>query len=105
MLTRYQIIPIEGEIEHKEVDWPKEPGYNCFKTLLGPIFNPHYWEHVTVINDLGERGDMFVNEIGRIIGLEINERATGIYARASRFGVVPPIVGPAVYFPDRRVWF
>lgn len=103
MLTRYQIIPVEGDIEHKEVDWSAARGYNCFKTLLEPIFNPHYWEHVTVVNDLGERGDMFVNEMGRLIGLPYNERASRIYSRASGRGGT--IVGPAVYFPDRRVWF
>jgi hypothetical protein len=69
-------------------------------------------EHVPILVD-GERRDMFVDEGGLLKGLLRNDSATGIYQAAVSNAEHPELnmsdaawmVGVAVLFPGRRVWF
>lgn len=67
------------------------------------------FEHVTVLFN-GERRDMFVDEMGALQGLPVNDAATAIYWTASRargesdFRNAPRIHGVAILFPDHQVW-
>lgn len=75
------------------------------------------WEHVNVFYDFGGNGqfryrDMFVNENGRLVGMQRNSLATVIYRNnvlthePSRYpspDVLPWIAGPAVLFRE-KVW-
>lgn len=88
-------------------DWPRDPGYDRIKeflTRIEPSFAPRNFEHVNVWFN-NRRADMFVDEIGRLKGLPVNDYATQAY----RAGPAGPrhdglICGPAIIF-DGRIWF
>lgn len=102
-----EIIPIEGEIERREVVLPPEPSYDQLRALLDPIFHAQrkgaWFEHVTLFPYIRARRDMFVDDEGAIVSLPINERATLLYSLGRRS--FSYIHGIAVYFPDQQVWF
>ncbi len=74
-------------------------------------------EHVSIRVDgadgEGERRDMFVGEYSAIRGLPVNDQATELYWAAARATGVDPaddpkssrIHGPAVFFPEKIVWY
>lgn len=88
-------------------DWPADPGYDRIKEYLHqiePSFRKRGFEHVSVWFN-NQRADMFVDEIGALIGLPLNTAATTIY----QAGPGGPrhsglIFGPAVIF-NGRIWF
>jgi hypothetical protein len=110
--TTYHILATDGERTTRTVEWPRDPGYDRIKALIEPILGAGNWlEHVAVLHE-GQRRDMFVDENGHSKRLPRNEVATEIYRSnwlTQHPGVdpeeLPHIVGPAVLFPDRLVWF
>lgn len=88
-------------------DWPADPGYDRIKEFLlriEPSFKQRDFEHVNVWFN-NQLADMFVDELGAVVGLPLNEFATQLY----RGGPHGPrhegnIFGPAVIF-NGRVWF
>lgn len=89
---------------------PTRPGYALLRELIEPMLDDARLEHVAVLYQ-GRRGDMFVDEIGSLRDLPVNEHATAIYRAASITqspgldpDSLPAIHGPAVVF-DRQVWF
>ena len=109
MLTTFEIIDANPDIpiERKEVDFPNDPGYDQLSSIISPILEGAFMEHVFVIHN-GEYTDMFVDEQGALKELPINKRASEIYNENMRIhtGYVGCgcIFGKAVLF-DRRVWF
>lgn len=120
MKTRICIMRPDQPHESREIDLPREPGYDALDKLLRPLLDNNHLERVAVLSDFDggnnfQPTDMFVDEMGANKGLPRNEAATLIYRRATmlgRTGVRPPadpddlpaIYGPAILF-DRRVWF
>lgn len=101
----YTIYEPDGTNSEHEVDLPARPGYDRLKAVLSPLFPGTHFEHVTIL-----RGpDMFVDEIGAIRGLPVNEAATKLYQEAAiRRGFdardLSKIYGRAVVF-HQRVWY
>jgi hypothetical protein len=117
MLTKIVIMRPGEPAETGEVDLPETPSYRELDAVLRPLLDGGTLEHVLVYTGeepwLEEAGcrDMFVDEEGDA-QLPRNDAATELYLRNVRLheptkpddpGVF--IVGPAVLFPDRRVWF
>jgi hypothetical protein len=93
-----QLKPIVGV-----VDWPEEPTYDQIRALT-KLHIDGWLEHVSVLyND--KHCDMFVDEEGLLKHLPVNEVATRIYWNAGRVRGGTPIVGTAILFPERRIWF
>lgn len=115
MDTTYTVyLPDGTKTEHTVSGWGDEPGYDDICKVVLPILHKTRpqaeLEHVTVLHD-GERRDMFVDEMGMLVGLPINVEATKIYrCNALKHNPsgnpddLPFIYGPAVLF-GRRVWF
>ena len=112
METKYTVIQPDGTEEDRVVEWPDDPGYDRIKSIVEPVLNGGWLEHVTVLFN-GEAHDMFVDEEGRVPhkNLPRNDKATEIYRAAalSREPMrhpesLPWVAGPAVIF-QRRVWF
>lgn len=120
MKTRLLIMRPDQPHESREIDLPREPGYDALDKLLRPLLDDNHLERVAVLSDFAggtdyQPADMFVDEMGSVKALPRNEAATLIYRRATmlgRTGVkkpkdhedLPAIYGPAILF-DRRVWF
>jgi len=121
MHTKYKVIPATdtpSQITEHNCDLPERPTYQQIQTVVEPYLKVARLEvrleHVTVLGDNGDRADMFVDDIGAIIGLPVNLEATRIYHRASIEhgekevdGIIPNaprIHGCAVLFA-RRIWF
>jgi len=115
MKTKYTIFkPGDGAVEHGEIDWPKDPGYDRIKALVEPLIGGEPLEHVAVLHN-GRRADMFVSELGHMClatrgPLPLNDRATAIYRNnwmaqhpSDAPGSLPAIAGVAILF-DRIVW-
>lgn len=85
------------------IDWPEEPTYDQIRALT-KLHIDGWLEHVTVLYE-GQRRDMLVDEEGLLKHLPVNEVATKIYWTASGARSGSPIVGTAILFPDRRIWF
>ena len=85
------------------VDWPKKPTYDDIKALTRQHIDG-WLEHVTVLFE-GKRCDMLVDEEGLLKHLPLNEAATRIYWTMSGATSGSPIVGTAILFPERRIWF
>ena len=108
MITEYTVYHPSGRIEHGSVDWPEQPGWDLMRPFFAQ-FIKGWPEHVNVLFNTEAR-DMFVDDESALIGLPWNEAASKIYQAASvRRGMkeedLPSIYGPAVLFPNRRVWF
>lgn len=111
MKTAYTIYRVgHASGEYHEIDWPEEPGYDKIKALIEPLLDDNPLEHVTVLYD-GERADMFVDEMGAMKPLPVNERATVIYRTnwltqhpKADPDSLPAIHGTAILF-HRRVWY
>jgi hypothetical protein len=121
MITGYTIYRPDGSEEHREVDWPRNPGYELIRNLVEPIVEGPM-EHVAVLDPAKvrrrrvdpalDRRDMFVDEIGHVRKdpRPRNEAATRIY-RANWLRAhpgtdpetLPSIAGTAVLF-HRIVW-
>lgn len=111
MKTIATIYRPDGTEETKELNWPREPGFEMLDKFLAPIIGVESanWEHVYVLwND--KPLDMFVDENGQLNGLQHNAKATEIYRNNAvkrmlkKVEDLPDIVGIAVLF-DRRVWY
>ena len=79
MQTEYTIFTpgvVEGQI--RKVDFAKEPGYEAIRDIVEPLLDGHYMEHVSVLWGKDKR-DMFVDEMGSLKHLPINNPATDIY--------------------------
>ena len=110
----FHLIPVLGEIKTLERVKPsRDRMLDWLKVNIGPLFDEPF-EHAAVLYN-GERCDMFVGETSAINGRHIrNVRATAIYrcAALTRLVTPPPIdpeslpaiSGPAVLFPDFRIW-
>ncbi|MBD8493856.1 hypothetical protein [Pseudomonas syringae] len=111
MLTDYLIIHPDGTEEAHQVDLPQDPGFESLNAIIKPIIGQNRnYEHVAVLFE-GKRADMFVDEEGRLVGLQRNDSATAIYRNntlTAHPGTDPEmldyIVGTAMLF-KRRVWF
>lgn len=110
--TQYRIMRADGSHEVREVEWPREPGYQLIKGLIVPILEADL-EHVSVMADFDggtnyNRADMFVDSEGMVKELPINAEATAIYYRASmlrgQLRDEHSIHGTAILF-SRRIWF
>jgi hypothetical protein len=93
-----RLTPIVGVI-----DWPEEPTYDQIRALTKHHIDG-WLEHVSVLFK-GKHRDMFVDEEGLLKHLPFNQEATRIYWAASGATRGSPIVGTAILFPDRRIWF
>lgn len=115
MKTRMLIMRPEAPHETREVELKDKFGFVELRGLIEPITG-HPMEHVRVFSDFSggteyKYLDMFVNELGRLTGLERNEAATIIYRRNTLYhepGKYEPeeldwIAGPAVLF-EHQVW-
>ena len=114
--TRYLIFrPHTRAPEECSVKWLRKPALSRMRSLIEPLLGNNYMEHISVLY-LGHMRDMFVAEEGKLHGMRYNERATEIYHNLllkHHEGPYPTdpkatlgiIVGVAVLFPDRRVWF
>ncbi len=79
MITEYTTFTpgvVEGWI--RKVDLPNEPGYEAIKNIVEPLLDGCNMEHVSVLWG-GDRRDMFVDEMGALKRLPINNPATNIY--------------------------
>ena len=112
--TLYKVIPPTGAILAKTTLLPRDPGYSRLKGIVEPILQEARshaeMEHVAVLYQ-GKPASMFVDEVGALIPLEFNRRATEIYHAAwlSRYPTADPdtldrIYGTVVLF-TRNVWF
>ena len=110
MQTKYLIFHTDNSVEEKEIDWPTKPTFKVINSLLEPILNGAYLEHVSVLYE-DKRSDMFLDEEGKLKHLSRNEKATAIYRAATLKykPKTPPetldfICGTAILF-TRIVWF
>jgi hypothetical protein len=134
MITRIVIMRPGAADETGSVDLPEPPSYRDLDRVLRPLLDGGDLEHVLVYTGaepfLGEHAyrDMFVDEEGheKVFrpaadgsavrdragkNLPRNEAATALNLRNCRMHEPEKpddpdyfIVGPAVLFPDRRVW-
>lgn len=110
MMDVYVFYPNGATERLMEYPIPAKPQYDWFRKFLAPYFPRGEFEHVSVLFR-GKRADMFVDELGRLKGLEFNEYATEVY-HAATLAKYPktdrarlaPIVGIAVLF-EKQVWF
>jgi len=111
MKTDYTVIYPDGQSVDHAVDMPEEPGYDALRALIKPLLADQEFEHVTVWHD-GKYTDMFVDEMGALVPLPVNLRASAVY-RANVMAhqrptpveaELPFIYGVAVLF-HRKVWF
>lgn len=78
---------------------------------LKRFFAPRHYEHVNILHPdkQDEYVDMFVDEVGAITGLPVNEEATRLYQRNSiihqgaKAEDLPKIYGPAIVILE-KVW-
>lgn len=122
MLTKYEVLGVDGSSRIDEVEWSEEPGFKAIDLLVRPLIGCKNIEHVTVldpskvdadeVDPQSDARDLFVDEIGQLTGLPRNDRATEIYRGnwlRAHPGTdpesLPTIVGTVVWFPDRRIWF
>ncbi len=107
MKTDYIVYLPGGQVEVGVKDLPEQPSLDELYAITKPYIKG-WLEHVSV--NFGGARDMFVDEEGLLLGLPFNRFATEIYhAAAIGRGISPhvlsPVVGPAILFPKRRVWF
>lgn len=109
--TAFQVLhPVDG-IKPMVAMLPATPSLKQIHEVVDPHLDGGTMEHVAVFYKGGIR-DMFVDEHFQAKGLRYNVVATGIY-RAGYLAQHPDtdpctlgaILGPAVLFPSRRVWF
>lgn len=119
MITSYQTIGIDSIARTGSIDWPKEPSFEQMKALIEPLiqtpgYSTAYIKHVRVWHE-NQYVSMFVDDMGALKKLPVNEAATLIYhanmvMQAREEGEEadtsdwPKIHGPAVLF-NRNVWF
>lgn len=110
MQTEYTIYRPDGTEELRSVEMRQDPGYDILAKLIKPIVGGDF-ERVAIRHEgLSIYTDMFVNDVGALIGLPRNEKATTFYHANMRHGGVlptandPQIYGAAVVF-HRPVWF
>jgi hypothetical protein len=121
METKIEVIGVDGIARLITLDMPRQPGFGEISAIVNPYLqvpgkSAAYMERVTVWHN-GEYLDMFVDDMGAIKRLPVNEAATLIYhanmiAHAEHFEHCltpdtsdwPKIHGVAVLF-HRRVWF
>lgn len=115
MKTSYQVIGIDSIARVNSVDWPRQPSFSQIKEIVEPLIqtpgkSQAYIEHVRVWHE-GQYVSMFVDDMGALKKLPVNEAATLIYhANLLEHGDADAdtsnwakIHGPAVLF-DRNVW-
>lgn len=117
MKTEYQIIGLNGIATLHKIEWPREPDFTVIRDLVEPLIQtpgkPHaYIEHVRVWHE-GTYCSMFVDDMGQLKNLPINEAATAIYLANAKehdpevyqacLESGTYIHGPAVLF-TRNVW-
>lgn len=78
-------IPVHGEIVIEEAD--AAPNLETMKKYVGG------WIELVHVLHEGQRRQMIVNEEGRLLDLERNERATDIYWNAARARGVDLTIG------------
>jgi hypothetical protein len=134
MKTKLVIMRPGQADETREVDLPARPSYRELDALIRPLLDGADLEQVLVYVGarpyLGDYRDMFVDGEGHAVLLRLaedgvsavrdrpgkalprNEAATALYRRNVLMHEAPSdpeshpwIAGPAVFFPDRRVWF
>lgn len=115
MKTEYEIIGVDSIAKTGKIEWPKAPDFVMIRDFVEPLIQTKgqpqaYIEHVRVWH-AGEYCSMFVDDMGQLKNLPINEAATLIYNAnlkqhdpelAASLGE-SPIHGPAVLF-HRNVW-
>ena len=115
MRTDYEIIGVDGIGTIGKLEWPREPDFVTLRDFVQPLIqtpgkSEAYIEHVRVWHN-GNYCSMFVDDMGALKKLPINEAATKIYNAnllehdpklAAELGEAP-IHGPAVLFL-RNVW-
>lgn len=89
MMTRYTIIepgPIRNSdlitLDWIEADLPEEPSTKDLHRVLDPLFPGADWERVAV-NSYNGAADMFVDDMGAVRNLPLNETGTAVYWTAS----------------------
>lgn len=117
--TKLVFIPAFGAQEKHEVELTSTPSSVELHQFIDPLLGTRQFEHVLVYpSETGWLGadhyrDMFVDETGMVKGLPRNIAATALYRRNFLVHQQPPvddddtlpaIYGPAVFFPDRKVW-
>lgn len=116
MDTLYWLIEPTGHIETKSVFLPAEPSLDDLR-FIAPLIqvDTYNFEHVTVLY-ANEPRDMFVDDEGALKQRPINPLATQLYIQNTMWRHLSlghtinvrdfsPIHGPAIFFPNRRVWF
>ena len=125
--TRWQLIPVVGELVENEVMWSEKPSIEQIHQLVDGLLRTHETECLLVLAafdavkdpDNLQLLDMFVDELARDKDLPLNPTATAIFetlmwekrgwAATSKQRAMPEpednfyIAGPAVLF-DRQVW-
>lgn len=109
--TKATIYHVNGETESREYDMAARPSFKEIAAIVEPLLDSGGMEHVLVFHG-GEYLDMFVDEVGVLIGLPRNFAATAIYRNNAlthepgKFKPedLPAIHGNAVLF-HRRIWF
>ena len=126
--TRWQLIPVVGELVENEVMWPEKPSIQQIHQLVDGLLRTREIECLLVLAAFDAVKDpdnlqllhMFVDELARDKDLPLNPTATAIFetltwekrgwAATSKQRAMPElednfyIAGPAVLF-DRQVWF
>jgi hypothetical protein len=117
--TRIVVMRPDEAQRETDVELPGEPTVAELHAVLDPLLGTSNFEHVRVyaaeLPWFGEDGyrDMFVDETSALYDLPRNEEATELYRRnwmmhepdPGQAEDQPAIYGPAVFFPDRVVWF
>jgi hypothetical protein len=109
--TPFQVLHPTDGIKPMAAMLPATPSLEQLHKIIDPHLDDGRMERVTVFYKGGYR-DMFVDEEFQAKGLRYNVVATGIY-RAGYLAQHPDtdpctlgaILGPAVLFTGRRVWF
>ena len=114
MKTLYTVYFTGGETVDHEVDLPQEPGYGALRDIILPHLSggehEAELEHVSVLWN-NEALDMFVDDLGALLHLPVNPKATEIYRNnwLTQHPDTDPeslsaIYGVAILF-HRKVWY
>jgi len=91
--------------------WEDGKDFDRLQFALRAFFEPRHYEHVNILHPDSETEyvDMFVDEVGALTGLPINEEATRLYQRnaiihqGAKAEELNKIYGPAIVILE-KVW-